>query len=65
VKYVPSGIVLSIEAPNSSAASGVGARVLSKTFPGPRATTGVGTPFAIAFVLVGAAVLVKRFALAK
>jgi hypothetical protein len=65
VKYVPSGIVLSIEAPNASAASGIGARVLSKTFPGPKARTGVGTPFAIAFVLIGAAVLVKRFALAK
>ena len=65
VKYVPSGIVLSLELPNSSAASGVGAKVLGKTFPGPKARTGVGTPFAIAFVLIGAAVLVKRFALAK
>jgi hypothetical protein len=66
VKYVPSGIALSLELPNSSAASGVGnPQVLGKTFSGPKARTGVGTPFAIAFVLIGAAVLVKRFALTK
>jgi hypothetical protein len=64
VKYVPSGIALSIELPNASAASGMGV-VQGKTFSGPKARTGVGTPFAIAFILIGAAVVVKRFALAK
>jgi hypothetical protein len=65
IKYVSTGIALQIELPNSSAASSVGAAVLGKTFPGPKARTGVGTPFALAFVLIGAAIVVKRYALAK
>ena len=64
IKYASTGIALQIELPNSSAASSMGA-VLGKTFSGPKARTGVGTPFAIAFVLIGAAIVVKRYALAK
>jgi hypothetical protein len=68
VKYVPSGIVLSLELPNSSAVSamgvvkGVTCVSLCST---PHARTGVGTPYVIAFVMIGCALVVKRFALAK
>ena len=64
VKYVPSGIRLVLEAPNASAQSIVGAQVLAK-LPTPHATTGVGTPWVLAFIMIGAALVVKRFALAK
>ncbi|MGZ4206503.1 MAG: hypothetical protein ACXVQ6_01235 [Actinomycetota bacterium] len=67
VKYVSSGIVLSIEAPNASAFSAMGDvhGVTCTVVCTPHARTGVGTPFAVAFILIGAAILVKRFALAK
>jgi len=67
IKYVPSGIVLSLELPNASAVSAMGnvkgVSCVSLCSHNPR--TGVGTPFAIAFILIGAAIVVKRYALAK
>jgi hypothetical protein len=65
IKYVSTGIALQIELPNSSAMSAMGATVLPVHFNTPHARTGVGTPFALAFILIGAAILVKRYALAK
>jgi hypothetical protein len=64
VKYASMGVKLSIELPNSSAMSAMGA-VLPVQFKTPHARTGVGTPFALAFILIGAAIVVKRYALAK
>jgi hypothetical protein len=65
IKYVSTGIALQIELPNSSAMSAMGATVLPVHFGGPKARTGVGTPFALAFILIGAAIIVKRYALVK
>jgi hypothetical protein len=66
LKYVDSGIKLSLELPNASAVSAMGNVKGVTKVPGQTpAHTGVGTPFAVAFVLVGAALVVKRFALAK
>lgn len=65
--YAPSGVVLSLELPNTAATSAT--TVVSGhtcvTLCTPHARTGVGTPFAVAFVMIGAAIVVKKFALAK
>jgi hypothetical protein len=67
IKTVPSGIKLSLELPNASSVSAMG-NVHGVTIPKglkPPATTGVATPFVVAFALMGAAIIVKRYALAK
>jgi hypothetical protein len=66
VKYVALGAkpLLSIELPNASSVSAMG-KTFGVSLPTPHARTGVGTPFAVAFIMIGAAIVVRRFALAK
>jgi hypothetical protein len=66
IKTVPSGIKLTLELPNASSVSAMGnVHGITKVPGTPPAHTGVGTPFVVAFTLMGAAIIVKRFALAK
>jgi hypothetical protein len=59
---VSTGIKLTIEAPNSSASVAVG-NVLGSVPPPPR--TGVGTPLLAGLMLLGGAIVVRRFAVSR
>jgi hypothetical protein len=61
--YISTGLVLQVALPNASSAVSIG-KVLPKTFP-PPPNTGVGLPLLGAVVLMGSAILIRRFALAK
>lgn len=59
--YVSTGIELMVEAPSASSAVAVG-NVLGSVPPPP--TTGVGTPLLAGLMLLGGAMVVRRFAIA-
>ena len=61
--FVSTGLVLQITLPNASSAASIGT-VLSQDFPEPP-TTGVALPLLGAVSLIGSAIAVRRFALAK
>lgn len=61
--FVSTGLVLQVTLPNASSAASIG-KVLSQDFPEPP-TTGVGLPLLGAVALIGSAIGVRRFALAK
>ena len=61
--FVSTGLILKVTLPNASSAVSMG-KVLSEDFP-PPPRTGVGTPLMAGVVLIGAAAMVRRFALAK
>lgn len=63
-KFVSTGVRLRIDLPNASTAVAAG-NVLGRSFSPPRSKSGVGTPFIAAFLLMGAAVVVRKYAMAK
>jgi hypothetical protein len=64
-EYVSTGVRLRIDLPNASSAVSVAANVLNRRFPAPKGRTGVGTPFLVAFVLLGLAAGIRKFATSK
>ncbi len=64
-KYVKTGVRLQIDLPEANSAVSIASNVLDRRFPTPRSRTGVGTPFLAAFGLIGLALVVRKFGMAK